>query len=351
MWWKRYKEAGLDAMREGSRRPKFYPHKTSKLWKDRVIDLKKRYRWGAKKLRQILLTKYGSAGLPVVSTFGSILFEEGLVKARRRRNKWPRMPLVEHRLAVSPTIVWAVDFKGWFRTGDGTRCDPLTVSDLYSRFLLCCRLVESQSFEMVKPVFEELFKLYGLPQNIRSDNGSPFGSAGVIGLLKLSIWFLTLGIRPEFIEPGHPEQNGSHERMHRNLKAETTKPPSRTWQGQQGRMQQWRQEYNTERPHEALDQKLPVDFYLSSQRQYRVQPIIYPSVYQTRRVEEHGQIRWNGTKYFVGNAFAHQLMGLKALESHRFEVYFSDRLLGELNTADSSCKGLAPCMKSKYQNT
>jgi transposase InsO family protein len=328
-WWKRFEVGGIAAMVERSRRAHRCPHKTPELWKVRIIKFKKHYGWGGKKLREILLKQYGAQGLPSASTFANILSKEGLVKTRRRRNRHARRALTEHRLAVSSNVVWAVDFKGWFRTGDGRRCDPLTVSDLYSRFVLCCRLVKSQSFRAVQPVFEELFKLYGLPQNIRSDNGSPFGSAS--GVSQLSSWFLTLGIRSEFIEPGHPEQNGSHERMHRTLKAETTRPAAPTWQAQQQVMDKWRERFNNERPHEALSQQPPVDFYLPSLRSYREKPISYASDLQTRRVEKRGRIKWKGVRYYIGKSLANKLVGIKVISSKRFEVYFCEKKLADFS--------------------
>jgi len=188
---------------------------------------------------------------PAASTIGGLLKRLGFVRARRRRGHWPqptRGPLTE---AAYPNHMWAVDYKGWFRTRDGKRCEPLTVSDVYSRYVLGVQALHDQSHESAKEVFEKLFKKYGLPEIIRSDCGSPFASSGVGGLSRLSIWWIQLGIRPELIAPGHPEQNGVHERMHLTMKAEACQPPASAHEGQQHRFNRWRKEYNEERPHEV----------------------------------------------------------------------------------------------------
>jgi hypothetical protein len=250
------------------------------------------------------------------------------------------------RVAVGANEVWAVDFKGWFKTGDGQRCEALTMSDLATRYVLCCRAVEEQSFARVYPIMKRVFKLYGLPRTIRVDNGSPFASRGAGGLSRLSVWWMRLGIAVEFITPGHPEQNGSHERMHRTLKAETARPPAYNLRKQQRRFDAWRRRFNTQRPHEALAQQPPAKLYQHSARIYcetaQLPSPRYPLGWPVRRVRSNGQIKWRGRKRFIGEALVGQLLGLHASEPNRCAVYFMERLLGTLHDTEANFAGLRP---------
>src|SRR6185436_5218947 len=207
--------------------------------------------------------------------------------------------------------VWTVDFKGWFRTQDGGRVEPLTVRDLFSRYLLTIRLLPDQRWEPVQRIFLRLFRQYGYPSVIRMDNGQPFGSSGALGLSRLSAWWTALGIRVEFIAPGHPEQNGGHEQMHRVLKAETTRPASRHPRAQQRRTDRWVWAYNQIRPHEALGQKLPAQLYRGRPTRTRQVALKYPAGWDVRRVRSNGQIKWRGRKRFIGEAFVGYPIGLK----------------------------------------
>jgi putative transposase len=337
-WWKRFCERGLSGLSQRTSRPHRSPLTSEPKWRRGVIALRQRYAWwGAKKLRAKLIARHGPGGVPAASTLGTILSRAGLIRARRRRKSGPKI----ERAALSPAQqsneVWAVDFKGWFRTADGQRCDPLTVSDLASRYLLCCEGLKSQSFEAVRAVFEKLFTQYGLPQRIRVDNGPPFGSRGAGGLSRLSVWWMGLGILVEFIAPGHPEQNGIHERMHRTLKAEATRAPAYNLRRQQKRFDRWRRHFNLERPHEALGQQTPAEHYQASSRLYRngaqAKPAYLPH-YCVRRVRSNGEIKWEGRKRFLGEAFIGELVGLKQIERGQHEVYFMERMLGMLHEAD-----------------
>ena len=342
-WWERFRELGLQGLGEKSRRPQRSPRASEQKWGRKVIELRERYPWwGPKKLRAKLIARHGAGGVPAASTLGAMLVRAGLVRGRRRRKAGPTMEHPRLTQAQESNQVWAVDFKGWFRTGDGRRCDPLTVSDLASRYLLCCRALSAQSFEQVRPVLEKLFIQYGLPRTIRVDNGSPFASRGAGGLSRLSVWWMRLGIAVEFIAPGHPEQNAIHERMHRTLKAETVRLAARSLRKQQKRFDAWRRYFNLERPHEALGQQAPALHYQGSQRIYRglgAEPV-YPSDYGRRRVRSNGEIKWRGRKRFLGEAFVGQLVGLKQIGTDRHEVYFMERLLGALHEADVG--GLRP---------
>jgi transposase InsO family protein len=227
-----------------------------------------------------------------------------------------------------------VDFKGWFRTRDGQRVEPLTVRDLFSRYLLTIRLHQDQSWEPVRRVFMRLFRQYGYPAIIRADNGSPFGSTGAAGLSRLSAWWTALGIRVEFIDPGHPEQNGGHEQMHRVLKAEATRPASAHLRAQQRRVDRWVRTYNTLRPHEALAMRRPAQVYRPQRWRPRSVALRYPKGWAVRRVRSNGQIRWRGRKRFIGEGFVGYPVALKPRGAEKWAVYFAGLLIGELRESD-----------------
>lgn len=342
-WIRRYQADGLDGMRERSRRPLHCPHKTSQQWVDRIIQHKLKHpRWGPKKIRIILQEQGWPGPTPAASTIGNILDRAGLVKPRKRRRRRKRSFQGPFTQAERPNHVWGVDYKGWFRTGDGQRCDPLTVSDLYSRYILGVKALPNQAYSAARDVFEHLFSHYGLPEVIRSDNGSPFASTGAGGLSRLSVWWILLGIKLELIAPGHPEQNGSHERMHLTLKQEACHPASVNHRAQQRRFNKWRKEFNEQRPHEALQMKKPAQMYHRSDRGYPKNPIepSYPPGYQVRRVRTNGEIKWCGRKRFIGEALKGVPVGVKRIDESRSQVYFGSILLGDLHDADS--RGLRP---------
>jgi hypothetical protein len=229
----------------------------------------------------------------------------------------------------APNDVWCADFKGWFRTADGERCDPLTISDAYSRFLFTCRIVEPTT-EGVQPWFDRAFREFGLPRAMRTDNGAPFASVGVGGLSRLSVAWLKLGIKLERIDPGAPQQNGRHERMHRTLKDQTARPPAPTVRAQQRRFDHFREHYNQERPHEALDQEPPASHYTASPRRYpdRVEESCYDADHAIRRVRSNGEIKWGGEFVFVGEALVGEAVGITETEDGDWIVRFADIDLG-----------------------
>jgi hypothetical protein len=247
--------------------------------------------------------------------------------------------------ALRSNQVWTVDFKGWFRTLDGQRVEPLTVRDLFSRYLLAVRLLSNQSWGPVRRVFIRLFRQRGYPEIIRVDNGQPFGSTGALGLSRLSAWWTALGIRVEFIAPGHPEQNGAHEQMHRVLKAETTKPASQNSRSQQRRTNRWINTYNQVRPHEALQQRPPAQVYRPKPSRQRVVGLSYPKEWLVRRVRSNGEIKWQGRKRFVGEAFVGYRVGLKRQDTVRWKVRFAKLVIGEL--WDSDAGGMRPSRYSR----
>jgi len=259
---------------------------------------------------------------------GDLLHRTGLSAPRRRtRYVIPRtQPLAA---AQTPNDVWAADFKGWFRTADGTRCDPLTVTDACSRFVLCCHIV-APTGRGVRPWFERTFRTYGLPRAMRTDNGPPFATTGAGHLSHLAVWWLKLGIQLDRIDRGHPEQNGRHERFHLTLQQETTTPAAATLPQQQRRFDAMRREFNTERPHEALDRQPPARVYASSPRPYpaRLEEAWYDATHQVRRVTPTGQIKWQGERVFVSEAVRGERIGLAETERGDWLVRFMHVELG-----------------------
>jgi transposase InsO family protein len=295
-----------------------------------VLALRRRRpQWGPKKLRQVLAEQQPGQTWPAPSTIGDWLKADGLIPERRRRTRVPRpAPLAQAR---APNDVWTADFKGWFRTADGTRCDPLTVIDAYSRFVVCCRIVAPTEVG-VRPWFERAFRTYGVPAAIRTDNGPPFASVGAARLSHLAIWWLKLGIQLDPIDPGHPEQNGRHERFHRTLQEDTARTPAADVGAQQRRFDRWRRDFNATRPHEALGQQPPARVYTPSPRAYptHLDEPWYDATHQVRRVSPIGQISWAGELVFIGAALRGELVGLAEMANGDWCVRFMHVDLGYL---------------------
>lgn len=334
-WVERFAKSGLEGLRDLSRAPHRHPNEVSSKMEDLVIGLREEHpSWGAPKIRARLRRDHAEQDIPAESTIGAILKRNGLtVNRKRRRTSRPASEPLAH--AGAPNTVWCADYKGWFRTGDGTRIDPLTISDAYSRYLLRCQALAAADYAHSKPVFEAAFQEYGLPQRIRTDNGAPFGSNGESGLTGLSVWWIKLGIVPEHIEPGKPQQNGRHERMHRTLKQETASPPAANRRRQQERFDQFRREYNQERPHQALGQKTPDSYYQASLCSYpgRLREVEYPADWQVRSVAGGGQIWWHRERVFVAHALAGEPVGLQPIDDRYWRVWFSFYELGILDSA------------------
>lgn len=328
-WLDRYEAEGLAGLVDRSRAPRGHANEVAEELAELIVALRRRHgRWGPKKLRVLLERKYPQMRWPACSTMGEILRRAGLTSPRRRRRRTP--PHTEPFASCDgPNAVWCADFKGWFRTGDGRRCDPLTISDAHSRYLLRIQGLSETRHGVVRPLFEATFRQYGLPGAIRTDNGSPFASRGLGGLSRLSVWWLKLGIVPERIEPGCPEQNGRHERMHLTVKQETASPPERDLRRQQGAFDRFRAEFNEVRPHEALGQVCPGRVYVRSPREYH-EPgeVEYPEGLAVRRVKGNGVFHWRGQVVFVGEAFGGERIGLAEVEDGRWGVYFCGRALG-----------------------
>jgi len=335
-WLKRFTEGGRRGLSDRSRRPQRVPLRMRRQWIQRIAQERKRHRhWGPKKIQAHLLRRYGQA--PATSTIARWLKRLQLVQPRRHRSRkacWLKSPALIG--ASAPNQVWTVDFKGWFRTSNGQRVEPLTVRDLFSRYVLIIRLLPDQRWRPVQAVFRQLFRRYGLPQVIRTDNGGPFASTGPAGLSRLSAGWVALGIRVELTRPGHPEDNGAHEQMHRVLKAETTNPVAITRKGQQHRTTCWVNYYNGIRPHQALGQELPAQWYGKRRRHLPKHRAIlsYPAEWKQRQVRSNGQIKWRGRKRFIGEAFVRRRLGLKPIRPGVQAVYFGPLLIGHLHEAD-----------------
>jgi hypothetical protein len=242
--------------------------------------------------------------------------------------------------AEHPNRVWTADFKGWWRTRDGARCEPLTIRDLFSRYILCLRPMAWRSTEAVRQAFTEVFRRYGLPDIIRSDNGSPFASiTGPLGLTRLSAWWLSLGIKPERIMPGHPEQNGGHERMHGDIARAIESAPAADVAEETVRLERWRVEFNAERPHEALAMQTPADIYCSSPRHLSdVKPYVYPAGFEKRRVQEDGCIHFRGRCVNFSEALGKMEVGLQLVSEDRWQVWFRDLAVGGLESKNGSIR-------------
>lgn len=337
-WLARFQENGRRGLRDEKRSAHRLHNRPVEPWLKRIRQSRRRHpSWGAPKIHWDLQQRFGRRGLPSEGAIGRWLKSWGLTRRRRARvRKGPSILRPALTQARHPNEVWTVDFKGWFRTGDGTKVAPLTVRDLATRYILAFCLLSTQTVAAARLAFERIFRVYGIPQVIRVDNGSPFGSTGALGLTRLSAWWVKLGIRVEFIEPGHPEQNGAHEQMHRVYKAETLQPASATLRSQKRVTRQWVSEYNEERPHEALGMAVPGDFYRKSRRRMpgRLRPWKYPAGWGSRLVKGKGMISLNGRSRFVGEAFERERLGLKRVPPGKWEVYFGPALVGELHDED-----------------
>jgi len=331
--WNRFRGEGAEGLFDQSRRPERSPQKTPKAVQELVLGLKKEHpTWGPKKLKAELERREKGIRIPASSTIGEMLSRQGLVKRRPRRPRRGAKPSTKLRSSTCANELWCADFKGEFRLGNRKYCYPLTISDNFSRYLIACDALESTKDGEARVVFEEAFREFGLPRAIRTDNGAPFASTGLLGLTKLSVWWLRLGLELERIEPGHPEQNGRHERIHLTLKEDCTRPAGANQLQQQERFERFREEYNEKRPHEALEMKRPSDLYSASERVYPrelVEPE-YPLHDRVTSVSAYGEARigGKGTRFYLSQALAFETVGLREVEEGRWLVSFLDFDLG-----------------------
>jgi putative transposase len=332
-WLERYEELGIDGLKEQNRTPRYSPNQT----KDAIVKLiiaeklKNRKR-GPKKVYHQLKAQYPHIDLPAPSTIGEWLKKHGLVNKRKKRLRVP--PYTEpFQACQTPNAAWSADYKGQFYTRDARVCYPLTISDNYSRYLLKCQGLPGPCYHETRAVFETVFKEYGLPDAIRIDNGTPFTGKCLGGLSRLSIWWIQFGIIPERIDKGCPQQNGRHERMHRTLKEEALNPASRNMKEQQKRFDWFRIDYNNYRPHEALQQNVPSNYYQPSIRPYVEKPVMpdYDLDYAVRRVRHSGEIKFKGGIYYLTQLLTGQPVGLKEVADGQLTIYYSFQPIGTLD--------------------
>lgn len=329
--WNRYQQDGITGLYNRSRTPHKRPNQTPFEVEQLIVRLKReKPSWGAPKIRDIVLRKYPSVRAPSTSTVHCILDRHELVKSRRVRTKFPAMASYLSD-PTEPNDLWCTDFKGQFRMGNKAYCYPLTLSDQVSRYVLLCESLQSTEAAPCFPVFEQAFKEYGLPRAIRSDNGGPFASGNSLwNLTKLSVWWIRLGIRLERIKPGNPQQNGRHERMHRTLKLEATMPPRQNILQQQEAFDEFKQSFNFERPHQAIDMKRPSEVYHRSPRSYTGLPeVTYPGYERKTLITNCGRICiGRKLKVHISKSFANQPVGLRLVDDNIWQVDFMSYTLG-----------------------
>lgn len=329
----RYAAGGLKALGPRSHRPHGFPQRTDEQIEALVLAERRLHRtWGPKKLRVILEAKHGIECPPACSTIAEVLRRHGLsVKRRRRPGAYPALN-EDLTVPTQPNQVWTVDFKGWFTLGNGQRCDPLTVCDLYSRYVVAVRAQPNQQFRHTWFTFRALMHQAGLPEVIRTDLGSPFASCGLGRLSCLSVWWIEQGIEVEFTRPAAPQDKGAHERMHHDLKVEATQPASANLAAQQRRFERWQHTFNHERPHEALHQQRPAELYQPSIRRLNGhdKPIVYGPEFEVKLVSASGHVAHEGKNYHLGEAFTGKRVGLRRAPDGQTELHFANVLLGHL---------------------
>jgi len=349
----RFKAYGPEGLFDESRRPQRSPHRTREAIVELLVAERQRRGWGARKLRKVLSKRHPGVKFPALSTISDILTREGLIKPRKRKRRVMLYPSpLEH--ARAPNDVWCADYKGQFRLGNGKYCYPLTISDAHSRFIIACEGVEATDFATARSVFMQAFRIHGLPRAIRTDNGTPFASRALYGLSRLSVLWRRLGILHERIEPGHPEQNGIHERMHRTLKARAISPAAANLLQQQERFDDFVEEFNQVRPHEALGDETPGSVYKMSNQ--RLPPTIpepeYPLHQWTARVYPCGHLYMRGQGQrnrgvFITKALGNEIVGIRELDSQQWLVSFMDLNLGIIQ---GSSRKLLPPTRSSGDN-
>jgi putative transposase len=333
----RYKTSGVQGLTDRSRRPQRHANQLPMAIEKLILRLKKTYpSWGAPKIREKLRPQCAPVRCPAISTVHAVLDRHGLVRRRGRRR--PRVTGTPLSRVTEPNALWCADYKGEFMLEDRRYCYPLTITDFASRYLLGCEALESTRAQGAFPVFERVFQEFGLPAAMRTDNGAPFGSAWALyGLSKLAVWWLRLGIRLERIAPGHPEQNGRHERMHLTLKLAATRPAAANVLQQQGRFDAFVEEFNRERPHQALSMQVPADVYTPSARVYRgLDELEYPFHDWSAPVTRCGRICFKGRKINLSHVFAGQQVGVKQVEDRIWLVSFMQYDLGYFD--DETCR-------------
>jgi transposase InsO family protein len=346
-WQHRYEQEGVPGLLDRSRTPRSSPTETSPDVVALILEEHTRYGWGARKILKRLQTRDPKRAWPARSTIFDILARHDRVRKRRHRTRWKHPGAVALRTSA-PNQVWTIDFKGQFRTRNGIYCYPLTVIDHFSRYLLCCHGLLDVRGSGVKPQLRRLFRAHGLPDAIRSDNGSPFASTGIHGLNGLNVWWLQLGITHQRITPGSPQENGAHERLHKTLKARATKPPAANLNLQQRLFNEFRHTYNTLRPHEALDDDTPASRWAPSSRPFpeRIAPPDYPGHVEVRRVSNCGTFRLHSGQYFLSQALNGEYVAFEEVQDGIWNIIYYTTLLGRFDEHTHRITG-APSLKNK----
>ena len=340
-WLRRFDQEGIDGLRDRSRAPNTCPHKVDDAVRDLLLEARRKHpTWGPKKLLPWLQRRY-AVELPSRSTASEILKRAGVIDTPRRRRKLehPGKPSTD---ATAPNTLWAADFKGQFLMRDGNYCYPLTVTDQYSRYVLACKGLCSTKEIPAQKAFERLFREFGLPDAIRTDNGVPFATTALGRLSRLAVWWIKLGIRPELTQPSRPDQNGKHERMHRTLKAETTRPPRQNLKAQQRKFDRWLTEFNDERPHESLNMASPSMLYLPSSRPYpkKIEHPTYPAHFEVRYVSRNNGIRWNRRWINISATLREEYVGCEEIDDGVWNLWFGPLLLGRFDERDLRVYGV-----------
>jgi transposase InsO family protein len=329
----RYERDGIAGLVPRSSRPHASPQATPLVIVTAIVAIRKQYpTWGGKKIVSKLRDRHPSWNLPAVSTANEVVKRHGLVTPRPRRRPVGH-PGYQPRAAATPNDIWTTDFKGQFRTADARWCYPLTIVDAFSRYVIACRGMVAPTTADTMAVFRRAFRTYGMPAVIRSDNGEPFAAMSLARLSRLSVWWIRLGITPDLIDPASPQQNGAHERMHRTLKAETTRPVAANLAVQQRRLSRFRGIYNDERPHEALGQQPPRRWYTPSSRAFpeRLVPLEYPGHYEIRRVSSCGGIRWKSRAISISTVLRREEIGFEPIDDGEWDVHFGPVRLGRFD--------------------
>jgi putative transposase len=349
-WVARYEAGGVGALEDASRAPLAHPQAVSDDVIARIIAARKRFPyWGPRKLRTYLQGRESAVAWPVASTFGEVLKRAGLVKPRRLRRSTP--PSEQPFAACNgANDLWCIDYKGDFLVGDGTRCYPLTITDAHTRYLVRCEGFDRIGGELAQPVVESAFREYGVPLRMRSDNGTPFACAGSIGLSRLAVWLIKVGVIPERITPGKPQQNGRHERMHRTLKQHTARPPQPTMAKQQFAFDRFRHEFNHLRPHEAIGQQTPGSQFSASPRPFprKLPELAYPAGVDVRIVDNNGAFKWKGTRLFLSECLAHETIGVQETDDDGvWQLLFGPVKLAKLVAGPGAPSLLIPRRRSR----
>jgi len=336
-WIRRFRNHGIAALSDASRRPHSSPLRTTADIVVEVIRLRREHpRWGPKKLR-VVLQRRGVDPVPSIRTVARVLDRAGEIRRRRPSPPEGATPSGAPRVdCEAPNDVWSIDFKGWWRTRDGQRCEPLTVRDAFSRYVLCLQVMTDTKGSTVQAVFERLFEQHGLPKALRMDNGSPFASTRArAGLTRLSAWWVSLGVRLVRGRPGHPQDNGAHERLHVDVRFDLEDVAAPTLALQQAECDRWRHEFNHVRPHEALGQRLPADVYSSSPRRYLgPRRTNYPFGFDERLVKRNGTVGFRGRQLFISEALAGYNLGIDASDDEVYRLWFYDIPLGDIDVPE-----------------